>query len=174
MIVPAQTIEEKVVLVAYLASKIGTTPQALVGQMPFEAGKVVRNGKPMGAVLYTNYRQHSIEFSAAGEPGWMTRATIRQMFSYPFEQLGVYTLLALIKRSNSTARTISRGLGFGELCVIPAGDFKADDIILYGMARDKCPWIAGRRGTSGRKHTHTHNGAAAIESSALTSNIGVP
>lgn len=159
MIIPATTIEERAVLASYLASKIGATPQELVGQMPFVAAKVVRNGQPMGAVLYTNYRQHCIEFSAAGEPGWMTRSTIRQMFAYPFEQLKVQTLLALIKRSNAVARTISRDLGFTELCVIPTGDFKADDIILYGMARDKCPWIEGRRGAQRQKPKKIQNGA---------------
>jgi hypothetical protein len=173
MIIPATTIEEKAVLASYLASKIGTTPQALVGQMPFHAGKVVRDGRPLGAVLYTNYRKTSIEFSAAGEPGWMTPGTIRQMLSYPFEQLGVITLLALIARHNSTARAISRGLGFAELCVIP-GESKPEDIILYGMSRDKCAWIGGKRGKARHKNTSKLNGAAAIESSALTSNIGVP
>jgi hypothetical protein len=159
MIIPATTIEERAVLASYLASKIGATPQELVGHMPFVAARVVRNGQPMGAVLYTNYRKHSIEFSAAGEPGWMTRATIRQMFAYPFEQLKVQTLLALIKRSNAVARTISRDLGFTELCVIPSSDFKADDIILYGMPRDKCPWIEGKRGVHRQKPKKIHNGA---------------
>lgn len=173
MIIPATTVEKKVVLAAYLASKLGTTPQALVGQMPFEAGEVVRNGQPIGAVLYTNYRKTSIEFSAAGEPGWMTRATIRQMFAYPFEQLEVITLLALISRINSTARTIAKDLGFIEFCVIP-GECRQEDVMLYGMSRDKCAWVQGRNGTVRRKHTRRMNGAAAIESGKLTATIGAP
>ena len=60
---------ERATLVAYLASKMGTTPAALVGAMPFEVVAVKRDDKPMGAVLYTNLRPPSIEMACAGEPG---------------------------------------------------------------------------------------------------------
>jgi hypothetical protein len=161
MIIHANSIEEKAVLASYIASRIGTTPQSLVGHMPFTAGSVLRNGKPIGAVLYTNFREHSVEFAAAGEPGWMTRPTVEQMFEFPFQQLNVWTLLALIARANSNAREISKRLGFSELCVIGAGETKVDDMILYGMTRNKCRWLKGKPAMNGAAYNKTQNGVAA-------------
>lgn len=140
---PAQTIETKAALAAYIANKVGTTPQQLVGQMPFEVLMTLRGGNPSGALLYSNYRGNSIEMSAAGEPGWLTRPVIRAMFYYPFLQLRCWTLLVMINRNNRTSREISRRLGFNELCVIESGKSKGEDIILYGMTREECLWIAG-------------------------------
>lgn len=141
MIRPARTIEEKAVLVGYLANKLSITPQALVGQMPFEAAAIIRNGRAVGAVLYTNYRQYSIEMTAAGEPGWLTRADIRNAFFYPFIDLGCWTVLTMINRSNTPSRELNRRLGFTELCVVETGAGKAGDVIMYGMSRNKCAWL---------------------------------
>jgi hypothetical protein len=145
MMKPAISIEEKSVLVAYLASKIGVTPQELVGNMPFEAMSCHRNGLPVGAALYTNYRGTSIEIAAAGEPGWLSRGTLSGAFSYPFLQLGVWTVLTLIQRNNADSRELNRRLGFTELCAIESGEGRIFDTILYGMTRDKCPWIPAKQ-----------------------------
>jgi hypothetical protein len=144
MIKSATTLEEKAVLVAYIASKIGTTPQRLVGQMPFEVFATIRDGKPTGALLYSNYRGTSIEMSAAGENGWLTRGVIKMMFAYPFGQLNCWSLLTLIGRNNTVSREISRRLGFAELCVIESGLGKSNDTLLYAMTRDKCAWLEAR------------------------------
>lgn len=140
MIEPARTFDERATLVAYLASKMGTSPEGLVGQMPFEIVAVRRDGKPMGAVMYINYRQTSIEMACAGEPGWLTRGNLRDLFAYPFLQLKVWTALTLVARSNRIARAFNTKLGFVELCTIPSGR-KESDTILYGMTRNQCSWI---------------------------------
>lgn len=134
--------QERQALLAYLAGKVGSTPQALVGSMPFEVAAVYRAEQPVGAVLYSNFRGHSIEVTAAGEPGWLTRATIQAAFAYPFLQLGCWTVLTMINRNNAASRELNRRLGFTELCAIRTGPGKCDDIILYGMARDKCLWVS--------------------------------
>lgn len=156
MIRRAEGAAEKAVLVAYLGERIGVRGQALVGQMPFEVFRVERSGRPAGAVLYTNFRESSIEFTAAGEPGWMTRQTIREMFAFPFVELKVWNLLALIKRGNRVARETSRGLGFTELCVLESGGAKRDDIILHNMTRDKCRWLPGAK--ANRRVNSNHGG----------------
>ena len=137
----AQTIEEKAVLAAYIASKIGTTPQALIGSMPFEVASITRKGRPMGAVLYTNYRKHSVEMTVAGEPGWLSRGSIQAAFHFPFCQLGVWTVLAMVNRNNAASRELARRIGFAELCVIETGGTRGEDLILYALTRDKCLWI---------------------------------
>lgn len=147
MIERASTPEARATLVAYLASKMGTTPFDLVGHMPFEVVATMRNGKATGAVLYYNYRGPSIEMACAGEPGWLTRETIRDAFLYPFVQLGCWTVLTQVARSNTTARKFNQKLGFIELGVIESGPSKSDDVIVYKMTRDRCVWI--RDGVAG-------------------------
>jgi RimJ/RimL family protein N-acetyltransferase len=134
-------IAEKEAALAYVAERIGTNAHALVGTMPYEIGVVSRNGKPMGAVLYSNYRKHSIEITAAGDPGWITRGAIQRTMHYPFIQLGVWTLLALVNRNNTPSRELCRRIGFTELCVIETGGARGRDLILHSMTRDKCLWL---------------------------------
>lgn len=143
MITQATTEEEKFIHASFIAQRIGITAQELVGQMPYITFRVDRAGLPAGALLYTNFRETSIEFAAAGDPGWMTKGTVRQMFEFPFVALGVWNLLAPIRRSNRTAREITKSLGFSELCVLPSGGAKGDDIVLYCMHKDKCRWLKG-------------------------------
>jgi hypothetical protein len=133
----------RVALVEYLASALDMSPKSLVGDMPYEIAAVKRNGKVMGAVLYTNWRENSIEMSCAGEPGWLTRASIRDLFAYPFFQLDVETVLSLVSRHRKAARQFNKKLGFKELCVIPARK-RRDDTFLYGMTRSQCAWITSK------------------------------
>jgi hypothetical protein len=141
MIRPASTAEEKAEIVTYLAAEIRTTPLALVGAMPFEAAYIMRSGKPRGAVLYTNYRVHSVEMIAAGGPGWLTRGDISNAFYYAFIHLGCWTVLTMINRTNSASRELNRRLGFTELCVIETSRNKAEDVVMYGITRDRCRWL---------------------------------
>lgn len=141
MIVPAQTSDERIALVAYMASKMGSTPEAIVGQAPFEVVAVVNQGKPCGAVLYTNYRESFIEMACAGEPGWLTKANLRSLFYYPFVQLGCYTVITTFKRRHPTSRKFNEKLGFVTLGVIESGISRGEDTILNTMTRPQCRWL---------------------------------
>lgn len=141
MMRPASSVAERAVLLDYLSGKTGVTPQALIGTLPFQIASVLRAGRPMGAVLYTNYRQFSVEMIAAGEPGWLTRAAIRSAFHYPFAVLGVWTVMTMTNRQNAASRELQKRLGFTEQCVIRTSTRKADDMVLYSMARDRCRWL---------------------------------
>lgn len=139
----ATTPEERASVITYLSGRLGIMPQSLIGSMPFQAAVIARNGVPLGAVLYTNFRQHSIEMIAAGEPGWISRGDVRAVFAYPFLELGVWTVLTMVNRVNTTSRELQRRLGFTELCVVATSAHKVEDIIVYGMSRDKCQWLNG-------------------------------
>lgn len=153
MIVPVRDPNEQLSLIAYLASKCGTTPGALVGQMPFELVAVWQRGKPCGAMLFNNFRTFSVEMTAAGEVGWLTLDTIRFMFSYPFEQLGVQNLLLMCQRDNAKARDIVKRLGFREMCALENGQGAGRDTIMYAMARGRCAWLSQKRVRNGQKCT---------------------
>ena len=142
MMRPAASVEERAVLLAYIAGKVGVMPANLIGTLPFQVASVIRDGRPMGAVLYTNFRQYSVEMIVAGEPGWITRAGIRAAFHYPFEVLGVWTVLAMTARNNAASRELQKRIGFTEQGVIPMSRVRSEDMILYSMTRDRCRWLA--------------------------------
>lgn len=141
MILPAMTDDEKSVILAYVASKIGTTPADIVGTMPFSAIATLRGGNLLGGVIYTNYRIASIEMSCAGEAGWLMPRDLKALFAYPFQQLGCFTVLTNVKRRNERARKFNEKLGFKHLCVVECGGPEGDDTIVYKMTRPKCRWL---------------------------------
>lgn len=143
MIQPARTDKERELLVAYIASKIGTSPRDLVSTMPFEVVATTgKNGDATGAVLYINYRGTSIEMACAGEPGWLTRQNLRGLFAYPFNQLGCYTVLSMVKRRNKVARAFNEKIGFVTLGVIECGGPSGEDTIINSMTRPQCRWLS--------------------------------
>jgi hypothetical protein len=141
MIVRAKTWEERSALVAYLASKIGITPEQMVGAMPFEIFAAIAAGKPRGAVLYINKWWRSVEMTWAGEPGWLTRSNLRDVFTYPFRDLGCLVAFGMIDASNARSIDLAERLGCRKAGVVPHmfGDGKAG--FLYCMQHDSCQWL---------------------------------
>jgi hypothetical protein len=162
VILPARTPDDRAILVAYMASKLGQEPNELVGHMPFEIVAIQRNEKTKGAVLYYNYRFCTIEMAWAGEPGWLTPGVVREMFAYPFKQLGCRTVIGLIDRNNRKSREMALGLGCKEVGVIEEAFGERRDAILYSMHRESCPWMAPRPRPVRRLKAQRHaNGAYA-------------
>lgn len=141
MIIPARSPEERVLVVRYVALKVGTDPDSLVGPYPFEALGAVRDGWLIGGVLYNNWRGASIETHWAGEPGWMTRAHLRCLFAYPFLQLKCRRVTGIIRRRNKTARKIAEKLGFRLEGVARQGYEDGEDAMIYGMLKTDCRWL---------------------------------
>jgi len=141
MIVPARTKEERRDLVVYLAHKIGTTPARLMGEVPFEVLAATRGSTIVGAIYYTNFRTSSIEMGWAGEKGWVTRAHLREIFGYPFNQLGCLRVWGLIHRHNKESRTLAEKLGCRVVGVADDEYGVGQDAIIYSMKRDACRWI---------------------------------
>lgn len=154
-IIAARTDDARAAVVQFIADRTGSTPQELVGDMPFEALCTFRAARPMGALLYSNHRGHSIELSAAGRPGWLTPGVVREIFRYPFEQLGCYNVLSFVKRSNSASRELCKRLGYQQLCMIRTGGRRADDMILYVMSRPSCRWLIDEKRTKNPRPLRT-------------------
>ncbi len=142
-VVPMRTAEDKVILAGYLANKMGITASELVGSVPYEIVAVARNGHPIGAVLYINFRHNSIEMACAGEPGWLSRHDLRELFKYPFVQLNCFTIITTVRRANTVAREFNDKLGFKTLGVIESGGHRGDDTIIHTMTRPQCKWLTG-------------------------------
>ena len=110
---------------------------------------VVKDGTLIGGVVFHNL--HSIKCNtvpvcieasiAFDRPNWATRSTLRQLFRYPFIELKCATIVSRIRRSNKRSRDICRRLGFEEAGKIPRAFDGREDIFVYAMTSDKCPWI---------------------------------
>ena len=108
-----------------------------------EAGVVYHNWNPTTGV---------IEISAASiNRSWCTKARVRLIFGYPFEQIGCQMVIARISEKNDRALRIWRALGADEH-LIPR---------LYGRDEGACimtiiseKWFGGRFAAKGQGVHH--------------------
>lgn len=112
----------------------------------YEAIGVIRAGVLIGGVIYSEYREiapdvHDMRMHCAGDPGWLTRATLRAFFGYPFNQLGCIRVTATVARANRRALDMNRRLGFAIEGTIRDGYGPGRDGLLLGMLRRECRWI---------------------------------
>jgi RimJ/RimL family protein N-acetyltransferase len=117
-------------------------------QVDYEAIGVVRDGVMIGGVIYTEWREvrpgsdeHDIRMHCVGEPGWLTKTTLRAIFSYPFLQLRCIRVTGIVTKSNRRARDMNERLGFKLEGKIEDGFGTGRDGIIYGMRRQDCRWI---------------------------------
>jgi hypothetical protein len=141
MLIPARTPHAKEMLLGWLSVETGVAPEEIVGDMPYEACAVVRHGMHAGVVLYTNYRGHSMEMAWAGRRDWATRRVLRQMFEYPFVQLGVLRVSGCVARENSASRLFAKRIGCREAGILEHEYGPGRDGVLYTMTRERCKWI---------------------------------
>lgn len=131
-------------VVAYLQSKIRDMPSLATKE--YEAIGVVKNGKLIGGVVYTGYSElpdgtHDIMMSAAGEVGWLTKASLREFFRYPLVQLNCSRITTIAAKSNLAARNLNERLGFVHEGTLRGAFGHGRVGILYGMLREDCKFI---------------------------------
>lgn len=128
--------------VAHRIRDMGTPPDK-----DYEAiGVLGKNGELIGGVVYTNYfelatGEHDIRFTGAGVPGWLTKASLRVIFGYPFTTLKCIRVSALCAKANKRSRDLVERLGFVAEGNIRHAFGTGRDGIYYGMLRDECRWI---------------------------------
>lgn len=89
----------------------------------------------IGAVIYHRYMGYDCEISIYTESAsWAKRGILKQIFDYPFEQLGVKRLTATIAADNERAQKLVGRLGFVQEGYMRLG-FGDQDAILYGMLK---------------------------------------
>ncbi len=112
----------------------------------YEAIGVLKDGKLIGGVIYAEYREiapgeHDIRMHCAGEPGWLTKTTLRTFFSYAFDQLRCIRVTATVARANKRALDMNTRLGFKIEGCIKDGYGTGKDGLLLGMQKATCKWI---------------------------------
>lgn len=111
---------------------------------PYRAIGVIRGNALVGGVVFHNYRHHDIEMSGAFDtPRWCLPQTLRDLFAYPFIQLGCARMTTITGRKNKRARSADERLGFRLEGVARRALDGKQDAMIYGMLREECRWIKG-------------------------------
>ncbi len=136
------------ILVPWVAWKIGMAPE---GFRECTAMGVRMGDELLCGVVFNEFRPARFGASmqatiAQDRPGWATRSTLREMFAYPFLQMGVVRLWVSTSRRNRRARRLAERLGFRmEGVARRAWDGQADAHVL-SMLPGECRWIEQGRG----------------------------
>lgn len=113
---------------------------------PFTALGVVRRGQLVGGWVYHSYIGFDVQLSAAFDGvGWALPGTLRALFNYPFNELGVRRMTAITGRSNHKARKALKDLGFTLEGVAKHGLDGHEDAFIFRMLREECRWIGHGR-----------------------------
>lgn len=110
---------------------------------------VVDGERIYAAMVYNNYKVKpdgtplSIELSVVSiDKRWMKRHIIREMFSYPFTQLGLRRMQATTSIQDEGTNSIMQRLGFTlegtHRAAHPFGDAYS-----WGMLAEDCRWLGG-------------------------------
>lgn len=104
------------------------------------------DGAIAAAVVYEiTARDAHMTVASDGSRRWMTREFIREVFLYPFVQLGLARVTVLVPENNAVALDMDRRLGF-----VPEGRlrkfFGQHDGIVLGMLRSECRHIGDIHG----------------------------
>lgn len=107
----------------------------------YTAFGLLHNRALIGGVVFNNFRRFDIHFTAAIERGPVSRDSIRKLFGYAFEQLGVKRITSITGRKNKKARKALAILGFREVGVAHRGLDGSEDAFIYEMLKEHCKWL---------------------------------
>ena len=96
-----------------------------------------------GGLVVSEYRGHDADLSIFAErPGFINRRILREFFHWAFNVEGFRRLTAKVAKKNKRSRRLVEGLGFRLEGTQKYGfDDAKDDLCLYGMTYDRCPWL---------------------------------
>lgn len=115
----------------WLEGKVGTT-------LPEDAqfiGRIV-DGKVVAAVSFSHWTGHDIELSVAALPGAGSRALLRAIFQYVFDQLDCVRCTARIRASNEKSLSLAERIGFRREGVLRNG-YGNEDAVILGLLRNE-------------------------------------
>ena len=99
----------------------------------------------VAGVAYAEWNGVNVVCHIAAEgKRWMTREYLWTIFDYPFNQLKVRRITVCVGEGNSESRRFVRHLGFEEEARL-TGAHPSGDLLIYGMRKPRCRWLALRR-----------------------------
>lgn len=122
--------KENLLLKAWIESRV----EGLSLPDTSQCAAVLRDKKLCAAVAYYDFRTTDIMCAFASDnPRWATRQTVNALLAYPFVQLKVFRVSALIPQTNKKSRKLCRGLGFVEEGKLRKADQNGRDLMIYGL-----------------------------------------
>ena len=78
---------------------------------------------------------------ASVTPRFMTRAFLRAVFGYPFNELGFARVTAVVEEENVKALNMNHGLGFKDEGILRNWYGVGKNGVVMGMLKDECKWL---------------------------------
>ena len=99
------------------------------------------------ALLYNNFHWPNIAIHVASRPGalWCWPEMLWHIFAYPFIQLNCNRVTAPVDAVNTASCKLVSTLGFKEEGRLREAGRNGEDILLYGMLKRECRWIANEQ-----------------------------
>lgn len=96
-------------------------------------------GELKGAVIFTNASTTNVNLATVLEAP-LSRMFLRAIFFYPFMQLKVKRITALVDASNKRSLRLTKSAGFRfEGCLRDAA--MDGDTLIFGLLRRECKWV---------------------------------
>lgn len=130
--------EDQPGLLAWAAERIGL----VCFRNDAKAIGIQRRGELVAVVVYDCFGQCDCNMHVAsdGSRRWLTRSVLIQVFGYPFVQLGLRRVNALIPAKKTDAIRFNEHLGFKLEGYCPEA-MPDDDLQIRGMLRRECRFI---------------------------------
>jgi RimJ/RimL family protein N-acetyltransferase len=124
-------------VVDFVAERIGGRPEKCM------AVGLERDGLIVAGALYERCNGHNVFFHGAGDGTrrWATREFIRALVRFPFVELNVPRMTAVVAASNLAARAFDEKLGFVEEGRLAGAAHDGSDSIYMTLWRHSCPWL---------------------------------
>jgi RimJ/RimL family protein N-acetyltransferase len=109
---------------------------------------LLRDDEIVAGVLYEDFTGEggSITATISVAPGAvMTKEFVSAIFAYPFKQLGVGKIIALVSSTNWKSARLVKHMGFVETAVVQ-GYYPDADLIVFEMSAANCRWLGEEHG----------------------------
>lgn len=108
----------------------------------FSALALIRHNEIVCGLIYQQRTPCSIDIHMASIPGchWGNRELLYAAFDYPFNQLRMRRITALIPAKNTRSRRLAEHLGF-KMEGIMRHAYADDDMSVYGLLKEDCRWL---------------------------------
>lgn len=99
-------------------------------------------GEIVAGVVFNDFNGPNVCGHIAAVPGcrWLTRKFLAVMFDYPFRQLGVRRITAMVGEGNADSRRWLEHVGFSCEARL-AGAHPTGDLLIYRILREECKWL---------------------------------
>ena len=100
----------------------------------------VKNGELVAGVIYQHFNKANVFCHIRGEGNWANRTFLRVIFDYPFNQLKVNRITAMIGSDNEASKKLVTHMGFELECTLAQAN-PSGDLLVYRMFRENCKYL---------------------------------